>query len=103
MPPQSSKRSSRIAVRVDDDALRQLDEMVAATGASVDEIVRASLSAEYARYKSASAFSKRSAIFANAGTYRSGEASARLLSSNYKKLFADMQVGTAATRTNSRD
>jgi hypothetical protein len=87
--PQSSQRSDRINVRVDDEALEQLDEMVAATGACVSEIVRASLSAEYARFKAEAARLKPSAIVANAGKYRSSGTGAGTRSTDYKKLLAE--------------
>jgi Arc/MetJ-type ribon-helix-helix transcriptional regulator len=88
MLPQPSQRSDRINVRVGDEALQQLDEMVSATGASVSEIVRASLSAEYARFRAEAARSKPSAIVANAGKFRSSGAGAGSLSTDYKKLLA---------------
>jgi predicted transcriptional regulator len=98
----SPRRSNRTSVRADDDALRQLDEMAAATGASVSEIVRTSLSAEYARVKAKRVLSERSAIVANAGKYRSTGASAGSPSTSYKTLFSDSKVGVSTALTNSR-
>jgi hypothetical protein len=73
---QPSQRSDRINVRIEDETLQQADEMVAAPRESLGEIVRASLSAEHARFRVESARSKPSAIVANAGKYRSSGAGA---------------------------